>query len=65
MAAPILSLMFSSMSYYMDVGICRTGGTPSTSKKRKRTGILGNNDESDGEVENLPSPGDDDAGNVS
>lgn len=34
------------------------------SKKRKRAGILGNNEESEGEVENLPS-GDDDGGNVS
>ena len=37
-----------------------------SSKKRKRPGILGNNEESDGEMDNLPSPaGDEDPGNVS
>lgn len=39
----------------------------SSSKKKRKSGILGNNDESEGEVDTLPpSPGiDDDAGSVS
>lgn len=44
--------------------ICRTN--PCLSKKKRRTGILGNNEESDGEMDNLPSPAaeDEDPGNV-
>lgn len=32
----------------------------SSSKNKRRSGILGNHDESEGEAENLPSPGNDD-----
>lgn len=59
----ILSMPFTQWSCIIVIFLYRSF-VSNSSRKRKRPGILGNNDESEGEVENLPSPGDDDS-NVS